>query len=171
MDSSVSRYGRHGLSHLRRVRHLHHFRCGLSLLRREEPLRADSRRSARDAHLLHHLSAVQQPDDPLCGETSRTRQTGRVPALLATHDCSWGTLFVRHWPGMAPLDLRARPHYFHEPFWNNVLFAGWPACLSRECWIDHAEHRAPFRACCRVGPEQSARVDVLSLYWHFVDAV
>src|SRR5260370_15553097 len=23
----------------------------------------------------------------------------------------------------------------------------------------------------RVGPEQSARVDVLSLYWHFVDAV
>jgi cytochrome c oxidase subunit 3/cytochrome o ubiquinol oxidase subunit 3 len=23
----------------------------------------------------------------------------------------------------------------------------------------------------RVGPEQSARVEVLSLYWHFVDAV
>ena len=23
----------------------------------------------------------------------------------------------------------------------------------------------------RVGPEQSARLDVLSLYWHFVDAV
>ena len=23
----------------------------------------------------------------------------------------------------------------------------------------------------RVGPEQSARVDVLSMYWHFVDAV
>src|SRR5882757_3036291 len=25
--------------------------------------------------------------------------------------------------------------------------------------------------CGRVGPEQSARIDVLSLYWHFVDAV
>jgi cytochrome c oxidase subunit 3/cytochrome o ubiquinol oxidase subunit 3 len=23
----------------------------------------------------------------------------------------------------------------------------------------------------RVGPEQAARVDVLSMYWHFVDAV
>ncbi len=29
----------------------------------------------------------------------------------------------------------------------------------------------PFGLAGRVGPEQSARVDVLSLYWHFVDAV
>src|SRR5260370_4309397 len=136
LEASLSWEGRHGVSHLRRVRHLHHFRCGLSLLCREEPLRADSRRSARDAHLLHHLSAFQQSDDPLCGRTSGTRQTRRIPALLAAHDHSRRPLSLRYRPGMATLDLRTWADYFHEPFSHNALLPRAPPFLYHHLCIN-----------------------------------
>ncbi len=128
------------------VRHLYHFRCGLSVLRGEELLRADSPRSAGDAHLLHDLSALQQSDCPLCGKASRTRQARNISHFMVAHDRSRCPLSVRHCPGMAPVNLRARTDHLHEPFWNNVLLACWSARVSRHRWTDHAEHRAVVRA-------------------------
>src|SRR5712691_8767396 len=139
LEAPVSGKGWHGMPHICRVRHLHDFRCRLSFLCRKKSLRADSTGSSGNAHLLHSLSAVQQFDRPLCGKASGTRQAKRIPALMGAHDRSGRPLFVWHRPGMAPVDLRTRADHLHEPFWNNVLLAGWPARLSRYRWIKHAE--------------------------------
>jgi len=68
-------------------------------------------------------------------------------------------------------DLRTRADHLHEPFWNNVLLAGWPwHAFHVYRWINHAGHRAVLRT-GRAASDRSSllRVDVLSLYWHFVD--
>src|SRR5215831_7460622 len=57
---------------------------------------AYSARSVGNAYLLHYLSAVQQFDDPLCREASGTRQTRRIPALMAAHHRSRRPLSVWH---------------------------------------------------------------------------
>src|SRR4029077_21091835 len=145
LEAPISREDRHGVSHIRRVCHLHHFRCVLSLLCGEKPFRTDSARSPGNADLLYDLFVVQQSDDPLCGKTSGTQKAQRISALLVAHDRSWRPLSVRHGPGMAPLDLRTRADYFHESLWNDVLLARWPARLSRCRWTDHVERRAFLR--------------------------
>ena len=168
----VSREGRHGVSHLRRVRHLHDFRGGLSLLRREEPHRTDSARSAGNADLLHHLSVVQQSDDPLRGKISGARQTRRIPAGSWLLTIVLGALFLygtgQEWHRLIyEHGLTISTNLFGTTYYSLVGL--------------HAFHVTAglimlsivllFGLAGRVGPEQSARVDVLSLYWHFVDAV
>src|ERR1700719_4581234 len=146
LEASLSREGRHGVPYHRRVRHLHDFRGGLSLLHRKKSLRTDSARSSGNADLLHDLSAIKQPDSSLCGEASGTRQPPRLSRSVVTHNSFGRTFSLRHWPGVAPLDLRTRADHFDESFWNNVLLACWPARLSRYGWTDHAHHRAAIRA-------------------------
>src|ERR1700733_6645970 len=79
LEAAVSREGRHGVPHHRRVSHLHDFRCGLSFLFGEEPHGTVSARSAGNAHLLHDLFVVQQSHDSLCGKISGTWLARRIP--------------------------------------------------------------------------------------------
>jgi len=70
------------------------------------------------------------------GKTSGNAADGAAFLLFwLTHDCS-GALFLygtgQEWHRLI---YEHGLTIFHEPFWNNVLLAGWPACLSRECWI------------------------------------
>jgi len=58
----------------------HDFRRGVSLLHGEEPDRADAARSAGNSHLLHDLSSVQQPHNPLSRESFLER--GKRGAFL-----------------------------------------------------------------------------------------
>ena len=84
----------------------------------------------------------------------------------------WAALSFWHGAGVAPADLRARPDDLDESFWHDLLLAGGSPRISRHCWSGHAHDRVAYLlspdAC---GAEQSARVEVLSMYWHFVDAV
>ena len=47
--------------------------------------------------LLHDLSAIQQPDDSLCGKTSGTRQARRIPALWFLTIVLGGLFLLWHW--------------------------------------------------------------------------
>src|SRR5215467_3945493 len=115
MEASVSWNSWYGLSHHRGVGHLHDFRRCLSLLRGEEPYRTDSARGARDTHLLHDLSVVEQSHNPLRWKVARTRYARRIPGFLVTYDRFGRSFSLRHWSRMAPPDLRTRPKDLHEP--------------------------------------------------------
>jgi len=72
---------------------------------------------------------------------------------------------------MAPVDLRTRADHLPRTFFGTTYYSLVGL---------HAFHVTAglimlsivlfFGLAGRVGPEQSARVDALSLYWHFVDA-
>ena len=83
-----------------------------------------------------------------------------------------GLFHVRHRPGMAPADLRARTDDLDESLWHDVLLAGRSARVPRDRRSRHAVRScSSFGLAGRVSRNHSSRVDVLSLYWHFVDAV
>src|SRR5262245_7463591 len=145
MESPVSWNGRYGLPHYRRVGHLYDLRRCLSLLCREEPYRTDSARRARDTHLLHDLSSVEQSHDPLRGKVARTRYARRIPGLVVTYNRSRRTLSLRHWSRMASPDLRTRTKDLHESLWNNLLLVGRFARFSRDRRPRHALHRSHVR--------------------------
>src|SRR5262245_58651544 len=145
MESPVSWNSWYGRTHHRRVGHLHDFRRCLSLLRRDEPHRTASTRGARETHLLHGLSVVQQSHNPLSGKVSRTRYTRRIPRLVGAHHHSRCSLSLRHWSRMASPDLRTRTKALHESLWNDVLLPGWPARFSRHRGPSHALHRSHVR--------------------------
>src|ERR1700719_518671 len=102
LEASLSREGRHGVPYHRRVRHLHDFRGGLSLLHRKKSLRSDSARSSGNADLLHDLSAIKQPDGSLCGEVSGTWEPLCFSWAVVTHNRFGRAFSLRHWAGMAP---------------------------------------------------------------------
>ncbi len=153
------------------VRPLHYFRCGLSLLPREEPLRADSSRSTSDADLLHHLPAVEQPDHPLRGEIPAQRQSGCFLGLwfltivlgglfLFGTGQEWHRLIYEH-------GLTISTNLFGTTYYSLVGLHGFHVTAGLLMLVIVLF----FGFLGRVGPEQSARVEVLSMYWHFVDAV
>ena len=106
------------------------------------------------------------------GEVSGTRHWIRIPWTLAAHHCAWWTLPLWHRAGMAPADLRTRADDLDQSVRNNLLLAGRPARVSRHRRSDHAHDRCGASDLAgRVGAKQSGRIEVLSMYWHFVDAV
>jgi len=153
-------------------RNLHDFCCGVSFFTWERVFRTDSTGSARDSHLLHSLSAFQQSDDSLRGQAlERGRRAAFLLLWLLT--IALGAFFLygtgREWHRLIyEHGLTISTNLFGTTYYSLVglhafhvtaglimltivlLFSGWQGALGRE---------------------QSARVDVLSLYWHFVDAV
>ena len=129
------------------------------------------RRSARNAHLLHHLSALQQSDDPLRGKLLERGRRGAF-LLLWLLTIILGALFLfgtaQEWHRLIyDHGLTISTNLFGTTYYSLVGL--------------HAFHVTAglilltivliFGLAGRVGPDHSARVDVLSLYWHFVDAV
>src|ERR1700757_4543941 len=47
-------------------------------------------------------------------------------------------VYVRHWTGVAPANLRTRAHDLNEFIRNDLLLAGWTARLSCYCRPGHA---------------------------------
>ena len=82
-----------------------------------------------------------------------------------------GGLFIRHRPGMAPPDLRTRADDFHESVRHHLLLARWFHAFHVTVGLLMLAIVLGFGIAGRVRAAHSARVDVLSLYWHFVDAV
>ena len=110
----------------------------------KESHRTDSARSARDTDLLHHLPVVEQPDHSFCREVAGTRQSRSISRLMGAHHRFGRHVYVRHWAGVAPADLRTRAHHLDEFIRNDLLLAGRTARLSR--------HRRPAHAadCCDI---------------------
>jgi len=126
-------------------------------------------------HFLHHLSVVQQSDDPLCGKNFwNAARTRRIPALMAVNDRSGCPLSVRHGSGMAQIDLRntgltISTNLFGTTYYSLVGL--------------HAFHVTAGlvmlrrRAVLRIGQGRVWTGAFLlastysRLYWHFVDAV
>ena len=73
--------------------------------------------------------------------------------------------------GMEEADLSRWADHQHQPVRHHVLLAGRPACQPRHRRPDHAIDRADFFAHREAKSEHSRQLEVLSLYWHFVDAV
>ena len=72
---------------------------------------------------------------------------------------------------MVPLDLRRGVDDHHQPLRHDLLFAGRTARLPRDGGSHRAQCGHDRGASGAVKQEHADRVDVLSLYWHFVDAV
>jgi cytochrome c oxidase subunit 3/cytochrome o ubiquinol oxidase subunit 3 len=138
---------------------------------REKSHRADSPRSPGNAHLFHRLFIVEQSDDPLCGKILERGRRGAF-LLLWLLTIVLGALFLygtgQEWHRLIyEHGLTISTNLFGTTYYSLVGL--------------HASHVTAglimliivlfFGLAGRVGPEQSARVDVLSLYWHFVDAV
>ena len=107
----------------------------------------------------------------LAGRRLERNESKRVPRVVADHHRAWSHLHVRHGAGMAPIDLRTRPDDFHESVRHDVLLARRPARVSRHARPRPAHDRVAWLSVAAGARTQSARIDVLSLYWHFVDVV
>ena len=98
-------------------------------------------------------------------------RVGAFLGLWAAHHRFGRHVYVWHRAGMAPADLRTRAHDLDESIRNDLLLPRRPACLSRHRRSAHAPDRCSLHFGWARGVQQSRRVEVLSMYWHFVDAV
>ena len=106
----------------------------------------------------------------LAGRRPRAQRVEGLWRAVANHHCAWSHLLVRHRGRVAPPDLRTRPDDFHESVRHDVYsLVGL-----------HAFHvtlglvllTTVFVVGLAAGARtQSKRINVLSLYWHFVDVV
>ena len=118
------------------------FRRRVPLLRRQEPDADPCRRTSCEvADLLYHLPAFQQPDDSL-GRQSASKRKDRKFRNWWFGTIALGATFLygtaREW---YRLIYRGWVDDQHQPVRNDILFAGRPARLPRDCRPDLALHR------------------------------
>ena len=141
------------------------FYCG------EEPDGADAARGAGDTDLLHHLSVVEQYHHAPRGEVSGARQAERFlgcgcsPSFLADlffygTAQEWRRLIYEH-------GLTISTNLFGTTYYSLVGLHAFHVTAGLVMLLIVAI----FGLAGRVGVNQSGRVEVLSMYWHFVDGV
>ena len=171
LEASLSWEGGYGVSHLRRVRHLHDFRCGLSFYVGNS-LTGPTPREVLETPIFYTICLLSSSlTIHLAGKLLERGRRGAF-LLLWLFTIVLGALFLygtgQEWHRLIyEHGLTISTNLFGTTYYSLVGL--------------HASHVIAglvmlsivllFGLAGRVGPEQSARVDVLSLYWHFVDAV
>ena len=171
MDAAVARPRRDASPHPHRVGAVHDLRHRVPLLHRQEPERAVPAGGPRPADPRHDRLLSSSISVTLA---VRALRRGRMAAFnlwwLVT--IVLGAFFlVATGDRMDGADLRAQPDDLDEPVRHDLLLAG---RLPRR-----PRHRRPHAARAgadsqpaRLGaPAHAERVEMLSWYWHFVDAV
>ncbi len=101
----------------------------------------------------------------------RKRQKQKLCSVVAGYDRARRYVSVWNVHRVAPVDLPRWIDDQHQLIRNHLLLSGWAARISRHCRTYILVTVMAFTFLGDVSQEHAARVDVLSLYWHFVDAV
>ena len=172
LGTALARHRGHGVPHRRRVRHLHHLHRGLSLLPRQEPHRAHAARRPRSSHLHQHLPA-------LLAAPRSTSPSPRCTTASAACDSLWlaatvllGGIFLagtaHEWYQLIISDhLTIQTNLFGTTFYSLVGLHAPTSSSASSC----SRWRSFFSLTGSLTSKHTGRLEVLSLYWHFVDAV
>ena len=143
----------------------------LHLLYRQEPKPAVPERRTLAAHCEHHLPALQQRDDCIRRPRAARGQYEALRDVVAGH-LALGLEFLT---GTAlewyRLIYREQLHHQHQPVRHHLLFAGRTPCAARHDRIDHDPDRDAADGGRTCEPALCGQTELLSWYWHFVDAV
>ena len=171
LGTSCARARGHVRLDRRRIRDFHHLRCSLSLLCRQKCNRPATEGCARCAHLLQRLFAFQQSDHSLRRQGSPCRKSqGFSSWWSATILLGAAFLFgtASEWRRLIYQDgLTISTNLFGTTYYSLVGLHGFHVIVG----LLLLSLVMAFTMLGRVGQEQAYRVDVLSLYWHFVDAI
>ena len=172
VDAAATRTGGHPVVHPRRELAFRGLRGGVPLLYRPEPQRAHATRGAPLPGLHDCLPALQQCHRPPGGPGAREPRDSQIPGSLACHHSPRRRVSRRHCARVARADHRAPLDHPHQPVRLDLLRARWTPCFARDRGHADAAHRGAIRtspAAC--DPTHAERIDVISVYWHFVDVV
>ena len=164
----------HDRPHRRRGLALRGVRGRLPLLHREEPQRPVSRATCSTCPSSAPSACSSSSVTVALGVArARARRRRGAPALwLLLTVAARRDLPRRHRARVVPADLTARAHDRHQPVRHHVLLAGGPARLARDRRARHARRSAASSpASGALRPAHAERVEMVSWYWHFVDAV
>ena len=162
----------HGLAHHRRNRHLHDLRGRLYLLPWPRRQRAHAPRGARTSDLRHRLPALQQLLHLARRARDRARQDERVQALVGANLPSRRDLPLSApaWSGTSSSRAITSPSAPISSARPSTRWSAFTARMSSSvCCCCCCAHVSPSPG--KLRPEHAERVQVLALYWHFVDAV
>ena len=133
------------------------------------------KRRARAARARHHLSACSSSvyDRVRARARSRERRRAALRALVRRDHRARRDVPRRHGAGVVRPDRRAAPDDRHQSLRDDLLSAG-RACTPRHVIVGLVMltvSAACFAWSGALRPRAAERVEIVSWYWHFVDAV
>ena len=175
LDGCPPRARRHGRPHRHRDRALRDLRRRLPLLHRQEPERARPRRTCSTCPILASICLLSSSVTIALAvralraraRADASRRGGSLTILLGARLPASRT--AREWHAA---HLRPRPHDRDQSLRHDLLLAGRPARAARDVGLV-AARRSCFALALRghVDAAHAERIEMLSWYWHFVDAV
>ena len=162
---------RHVLLDFSGVRDFYHFCRGLSFLRRQESDRPNAERRAACPDFLHHLFAFEQSDDSPRRQIAEAREDRQLRTVVV-FTLALGATFLagtaREWHHLIYDEgLTIQTNLFGTTYYSLVGLHAFHVTVG----LLAITTVLLFALFGYVRQEHAERVDVLALYWHFVDAV